>query len=126
MVGQALKRGRYRYYRCRRSYAGYSEGKCDSRYVRGDVLENVVIEQIADVLSHPDRILDEACRLAQKGFDSTRMEAIGQELKQVEERQRRLARLYLAGAVPESILNPESKDLTVKAPPLLPKRTLKT
>ena len=77
------------------------------------LLENVVLEQVAEVLSDPGRILDEARRLAQKGFDSTRMEAIGQELKQVEERQRRLARLYLAGAVPESILNPESKELSL-------------
>ena len=54
------------------------------------LLENVVLEQVAEVLSDPGRILDEARRLAQKGFDSTRMEAIDQELKQVEDRQRRL------------------------------------
>ena len=60
MVGQAHAGGRYRYYRCRRSYAGYFEGKCDSRYVRVELLERLVLKEVAKVLSRPDRILAEA------------------------------------------------------------------
>jgi len=111
MVGQTLGSGRYRYYRCRRSYAGRLEGKCPSKYVKVDVLEQTVLEQIAQLLSDPRRILSEAQRLNQQGVDQSRLCEVNGELKQIEVKQRRLAKLYLEGSIPEDILSFESRPL---------------
>jgi len=111
MVGQAQQGGRYRYYRCRRSYSGYFEGKCNSRYVRVDLLESTVREQIVELLADPQRILEEAKYLNEQEVDSARLEAVDQEIRQVEVRQRRLARLYVEGSIPEEILSSQSEDL---------------
>ena len=111
MVGQAQAGGRYRYYRCRRSYTGYFEGKCDSKYVRVEVLERSVLSEVAKVLSSPDRILAEARRLAGQETDTTAIEAATRELQQVEEQQRRLTRLYVSGMMPEDVLAEESSRL---------------
>ena len=112
MVGQALARGRYRYYRCRRSYAGFSEGKCDSRYVRTELLEKVVLEEVAKLLANPGRILEEARRLNQGDADLGQLEALDNELNGVEEQQRRLAKLYVSGSIPEGVLAAEGEQLS--------------
>ena len=122
MVGQAHAGGRYRYYRCRRSYSGPFEGKCDSRYVRVELLERLVLNEVAKVLSRPDRILVEARRLSREGTDSAAIEAVQSELKQVEEQQRRLTRLYVSGAMPEDILAQESAQLSQRRGNLEAKR----
>jgi hypothetical protein len=57
MVGQAHARGRYRYYRCRRSYAGYFEGKCDSRYVRVEMLERLVLKEVEQFISNSPSLM---------------------------------------------------------------------
>ena len=111
MVGQAHQGGRYRYYRCRRSYSGNFEGKCNSRYVAVDLLENTVREQIVELLADPQRILEEARYLNEQEVDSSRLEATDQEIRQVEGRQRRLARLYVEGSIPEDILSSQSGEL---------------
>lgn len=64
MVGQTLQRGRYRYYRCRKAFAGPRHDRCGSRYVRADALEQAVLEEAAAVLSRPDVVLGELRRLA--------------------------------------------------------------
>jgi len=43
--------------------------------------------------------------------DSTRLEAVDQEIRQVEVRQRRLAQLYIEGSIPEAILSSQSEGL---------------
>ena len=122
MVGQAHAGGRYRYYRCRRSYAGYFEGKCDSRYVRVELLERLVLKEVAKVLSRPDRILSEARRLANQGIDAAAIKVATSELEQVEEQQRRLTRLYVSGTMPEDVLAEESSRLSKRRGNLEAKR----
>ena len=112
MVGQTLGGGRYRYYRCRRSYAGRYEDKCPSKYVKVDVLEQLVLEQIAEILSDPQRILHEAGRSNEQHVDQSRLDAVNQELGQIEAKQRRLAKLYVDGSIPEDILSQESQPLS--------------
>ena len=112
MVGQSHQGGRYRYYRCRRAYAGYFEGKCDSKYVRVETLERVVLEQLASLLSDPHRILEEAGRHYEAESHRARLRGIERKLGDVEESQRRLARLYLSGSLPEEVLNSESDRLS--------------
>jgi len=122
MVGQALAGGRYRYYRCRRSYAGDFEVKCDSRYIRVELLERLVLKEVAKVLSRPDRILAEVKRLANQGTDAPAIEVATNELQQVEEQQRRLTRLYVSGAMPEDVLAEESSRLSKRRGQLESKR----
>ena len=111
MVGQSMAKGRYVYYRCRRSYAGNFEKTCDSRYVRVENLEQVVMDQIVQVLSDPQRILEEAKRLYGQELDTARLEAVSRELRQIGEQQRRLADLYVKGSIPETILGAKSEEL---------------
>ena len=111
MVGQALQRGRYRYYRCRRSYAGFSDDLCDSRYVRAKKLEGIVLEQLVQILSDPNRLLDEARRLDGASGLSSDLAIITDKIGAVEAQQGRLARLYTSGALPEDALTIESERL---------------
>ena len=106
-----MAKGRYVYYRCRRSYAGNFVGTCDSRYVVVDPLERVVLEQVVEVLSDPQRILDEAKHLYAQQLDTTRLEAVAHELRQVEEQQGRLADLYVKGFMLENILSAKNEEL---------------
>ena len=73
---------RYLYYLCRRSYAGNFEETCYSRYVLVEHLEHVVLEQIANVLADPNRILEEANHLNDTEFDTREITAINEELSQ--------------------------------------------
>ena len=114
MVGQSLSGGRYRYYRCRRSYASTFEGKCPSKYVKVEILERAVLEEIAQLLSEPERILHEAGHFNQQGIDRSRQDQVTKELKQIEMKQRRLAKLYVDGSIPEAILCLESRPLKQK------------
>ncbi len=111
MVGQSLSNGKYVYYRCRRSYAGNFEGKCDSRYVGVGPLERVVLDQIAQLLSDPQRILEEAKHLCGQEIDTARLQHVDRELNRVEEQQTRLMDLYVKGSMPENILGAKNEEL---------------
>ena len=112
MVGQSLGKGRYVYYRCRRSYAGSFEATCDSKYVPAASLEKTVLEQVIEVLSDPSRILAEARHLDAPDLDDTRAREIAEEVGKVEEKQRRLADLYIGGSIPQDILDIKSQKLS--------------
>lgn len=111
MVGQSMQQGRYRYYRCRRSFSGGFEGKCDSTYVRGEALEDAVREEIVRVLADPDIILRQtgAQRDAEATVDLD--EEAERQLAEVIEQQKRLARLFVSGGLPEEVLQSESARL---------------
>ena len=111
MVGQSMQQGRYRYYRCRRSFSGGFEGKCDSTYVRGEALEDAVREEIVRVLADPDIIVHQAG--AQLSAEAT-VDLDGEaerQLAEVIEQQKRLARLFVSGGLPEEVLQSESARL---------------
>ena len=112
MVGQVHSGGRCRYYRCRRSYTGYFEGSCDAKYIPVDVLERAVLKEVAKVLSHPQRIMEEARRYEDGRQDIRREEQLAVELKEIEQRQARLAKLYMTGSIPDTILESQGKELT--------------
>jgi hypothetical protein len=115
MVGQALHKGRYLYYRCRRTYAGSYEDECNSKYVRVDCLERAVLEEIASVLSDPARILAEASRLSEpENEGGAPRQSPEAELKDVEEKQARLVKLYVAGSMPEHILAQQAASLEAR------------
>lgn len=112
MVGQSLQGGRYQYYRCRRSYSGPKDDRCASRYVPRRLLEGAVRDELMELLSDPDRVIAEACHLAERPEGDERRSALDSELNDVEARQRRLVRLFTAGDMPESLLTEESRELS--------------
>ena len=114
MVGQALQRGRYAYYRCRNSFGGDPEVRCSSRYIPTGLLEDAVRSAIADVLADPDRVLAEARRLAETSEESTCLEEIEKAIGSVEAKQRRLVKLYTESDLPESLLAEKSQALSAE------------
>jgi site-specific DNA recombinase len=111
MVGQSMSGGRYAYYRCRRSYAGNFEKTCESKYVPVAPLEKKVIDQIIEILADPNRILAEAKDFSERGTNESEKIAVNEELKTIEKQQRKLADLYVAGSLPQNILDAKSEEL---------------
>lgn len=111
MVGQALNGGRYRYYRCRRSYVGSYGSTCAARYVPVDLLEAAVRDELKAVLADGDRLLAEAARLNAVELDHVKLSAIDAALADAEAQQGRLARLYTSGTLPEDVLKAEGDRL---------------
>ena len=68
MVGQTLQ-GRYRYYRCRRAFAGPKNDRCPTVYVRADGLEQAIRTEAARVLADPELVLAEAERVRKQGVN---------------------------------------------------------
>ena len=59
LVGACLSK-RYRYYKCRGTYATASREKiCDAHYIKADWLENAVWENVKRILSNPEVLLNE-------------------------------------------------------------------
>ena len=112
MVGQSLQRGRYRYYRCRRSYAGPRDDRCSSKYVRKEALEASVRESLRDVLAEPDRVIAEVRRASEQRVDAEALARFEAEISDVEAQQRRLVKLFTTGALPEALLTEESRQLS--------------
>lgn len=90
MTGQALMQGRYEYYRCRRSYGGPKHDRCESRYVPRPLLESAVRGTLTDVLSDPQRVMEELRGAMERPVVVDRRDAIEAELADIEARQRRL------------------------------------
>ena len=110
MIGQTLQ-ARYRYYRCRRAFAGPKHDRCDSRYVRADKLEDRLLEKIADSLSQPSVILRELNRSNEQPEARPDPEGVHQRLESVERQRIRLFRLYQLGEVDDEYLERESLSL---------------
>lgn len=114
MTGHAQQRGRFLYYRCRRTFGAYVEGNCRSRYISKAIIEGVVREEVARVLGDPDRLLEEARRFAGTTNQDPHSTELERELRRVETEQGQLARLYTSGTLPEDILAAESKRLSAR------------
>ena len=71
-----------------------------------------MLEEIATVLGQPERILLEAARLTQPQAAPAELAATRRQLDEVVARQGRLARLYVAGELPEDVLRPQSEQLS--------------
>lgn len=111
MTGQALMRGRYEYYRCRRSYGGPKHDRCVSPYVPKALLEGAVRGALTDVLSDPHRVLEELGKVMQRSAAQDRSGAIESELADIKARQRRLLKLILGSDHPDITLEDERRQL---------------
>jgi len=96
IVGQTLSKT-FRYYKCRRAFAGPRHDRCDSGYIRADGLEQAVRKEIAVVLANPSIIAAEYSRL-NAGSNDERT-AGEQQLKKLDEQKRRLGKLYQLGEI---------------------------
>ncbi|KAA0238752.1 recombinase family protein [bacterium] len=114
MVGQSMNRGRYRYYRCRRSYSGGFEGRCSAGYIRQDGLEAAVRDELARVLADPELILQRAAQHHEAPRPAQDPAELHRRIAEVAEQQQRLARLFVSGTIPEDALNAESKRLATE------------
>lgn len=112
MVGQVLMKGRYAYYRCRSRYVGREDSTCPSKYVRCEALEDAVRSSLLDVLANPQRIIEEARRLSEAQPSSHELTTVLTGLKEVEEKQRRLVKLFTDGDLPAELLEEQRSDLS--------------
>lgn len=114
MVGQNLNGGRYRYYRCRRSFAGPAFDRCESLYVRADELESVVIDQLAGLLAKPNILLIEASRIRDERRASVDVEAVTRRLKTLDEQKARLVDIFQAGEIGRQDFQQRADDIRRK------------
>ena len=112
MVGQTLQ-GRYRYYRCRRAFAGPKHDRCPTVYVRADGLEQSVREEAARVLANPGLVLAEVERIQNQGVNHVDMAALDSQLASLENRRGRLLKLYEMGEIDDEYFLRESNALRV-------------
>jgi site-specific DNA recombinase len=106
MVGQTLK-GRFRYYRCRRAFAGPRHDRCDSRYVRGELVEEAILEEAAAILASPELILGQLQRGAAQ-VAPTDVASVERRLAALDKQRERLVRLFQLGEVDEDYFTRES------------------
>ena len=118
MVGQTMQ-GRYRYYRCRRAFAGPKHDRCDSRYVRADSLETRLLQEVAALLSQPTLILGELKRLGEGSGEKGPTEDVRTRLEGLEQQRTRLLRLYQLGEIDDEYLERESARLKAERERLL-------
>ena len=110
MVGQTLK-GRYRYYRCRKAFAGPKHDRCPTVYVRADSLEQSVREEAARLLSNPNMVLAESERLRNEGVNHETLAAQQKQLSSLDARRGRLLKLYEMGEIDDAYFLNESKSI---------------
>ncbi|MCA9852257.1 MAG: recombinase family protein [Dehalococcoidia bacterium] len=114
MTGQALGRGRWRYYRCRNSYSSTLGGTCKERYIPRDLLEGAVFDQLVAVMTDEARLGEEIQRSFGGRRPAPAERRLRQELARVENQQKRLARLFVSGDIPEELLQAEAARLNAE------------
>jgi len=107
MVGQTLQ-GRYRYYRCRRAFAGPKHDRCPSVYVRADGLEQAIRTESAKVLADPKLVLAEAERVRKQDVNHIDLAVLESQLTDFENRRGRLLKLYEMGEIDDDYFRRES------------------
>ena len=109
MVGQTLRSHgeQYPYYRCRHLYDKGTSRACASRYVRADDLEEQVWRIVQEVLSDPRIVLQEIEHQGSTEADPDDVERIQAELTSLEDRERRLVRLFTYGEINEDLVRDE-------------------
>ena len=114
MVGHAVHRGRYHYYRCTNVPGSSRAGAHPAKYMPAEAMEQAVRQALADLLSDPQRVLDEARKLSQNSAAQRQKSELDERLTAVEGQQRRLVDLYTSGEVPEKLLREKSTELAAR------------
>jgi site-specific DNA recombinase len=113
MVGQTMKvKGRpYVYYVCRHAYDKRGKYHCPARNVRADALEGGIWQEVKRVLSKPTVVLQEWERQSQPDAAPEDVDQLQHQIASLQERERRLVRLYTFGEIDESVVREESAEL---------------
>ena len=99
-VGQTLRGPKLlRYYRCRSAFAGPSQERCDSRYIRADKLEAAVVEAASVVVTDPDVVLEQMRHYVARGDNTADAEGVQQQIDELMQRLSRLRQLYEWGDI---------------------------
>ena len=116
MVGQ-MSMGKYRYYRCRRAYAGPRHDRCPTRYVRAGALEDAVVREVTAVLSSPEVVLAELEHTS--AGDRADRDTAGARalLNSLDKQRKRLLRLYQLGEVDDAYLQKELAAIQARRSP---------
>ena len=116
MVGQ-MSMGKYRYYRCRRAYAGPRHDRCPTRYVRAGALEDAVVREVTAVLASPEVVLAELEHTStgdRADHDTAGARAL---LNSLDKQRKRLLRLYQLGEFDDAYLQKELAAIQARRSP---------
>ena len=116
MVGQTAA-GKYRYYRCRRAYAGPRHDRCPARYVRAGELEDAVARELTTVLSAPEVVLAEIEHASSSGGRDEEAAAARRTLASLDKQRERVLRLYQLGEIDDAYLQKELEALRARRAP---------
>ena len=116
MVGQTSL-GKYRYYRCRRAYAGPRHDRCPSRYVRAADLERAVARELTTVLASPEVVLAELEHASSDHARDDDLAAAQQLLASLDKQRQRVLKLFQMGEVDEAYLQKEMEAIRVRRSP---------
>ena len=116
MVGQTTM-GKYRYYRCRRAFAGSRHDRCPTRYVRAQALEDAVVREVTAVLSAPEVVLAELERASAADRADGDVGAARTLLSSLDKQRQRLLRLYQLGEVDDAYLQKELAAIQTRRTP---------
>ncbi|MYE45851.1 MAG: recombinase family protein [Chloroflexi bacterium] len=116
MVGQTSM-GKYRYYRCRRAYAGPRHDRCPARYVRAADLERAVARELTTVLASPEVVLAELEHASSDGARDDDLAAAQQLLVSLDNQRQRVLKLFQMGEVDEAYLQKELGAIRVRRSP---------
>ena len=116
MVGQTSM-GKYRYYRCRRAYAGPRHDRCPTRYVRAGALEDAVVRELTTVLASPEVVLAELEHASSSDARSNDLAAAQQLLASLDNQRQRVLRLFQMGEVDEAYLQKKLEVIRTRRSP---------
>ena len=116
MVGQTSM-GKYRYYRCRRAYAGPRHDRCPTRYVRAGDLERAVARELTTALASPQVVLAELEHASSDDARDDDLTAAQQLLASLDNQRQRVLKLFQMGEVDEAYLQKELEALRVRRSP---------
>ena len=116
MVGQTSM-GKYRYYRCRRSFAGPRHDRCPTRYVRAGALEDAVVQEVTTVLASPEVVLAELEHGSARDDADRDLVTARELLASLDKQRQRLLRLFQLGEVDEAYLQKEVAAIQARRSP---------
>jgi site-specific DNA recombinase len=113
MVGHTLtSKGRaYPYYGCRHAYDRHTKERCAAKYVRAVDLETGIWQEVKRVLASPEIVLQELKQQQDRKTDENEVTQLEKEIVSLQDREKRLVRLYTFGEVDEELVRQESANL---------------
>ncbi len=113
VVGQNMTgpSGSFRYYKCRNLYDKRTGHDCDAKYIPAELLERSVWEEIRRVVNQPEVVLQELEQQDRPQIDPAEIKRLTDEIAAIEEREKRLIRLFTLGDMEETFIQAEGADL---------------